>query len=157
VHLSRLAVELARAELADPPDARRVARLAWVMFAELVVTAHAALAARRHLAAVIAGGPAAAETPRYVTALAAELAAASTASPADPDRVAAAAWRILSTLGEATVARAAYLGTLARQFPAVTETGTIITWYGMPISWVPDSPGATTHVRRLAAVPRGAR
>jgi hypothetical protein len=154
-HLSLLAAELAGAQLAVPPDPRRVARLAWTIFGELVQAAHAALAAGLRLAVAIPGSLTAeageprqvrlgvwhgrAETAGYVIGLAAELAAASTASPADPDRVAAAAWRILSTLGEATFARAAYLETLARHYSPAGGPGAVLTWDGAPTNYTPDS------------------
>jgi hypothetical protein len=162
-HLSLLAAELAGAQLADPPDPRRVAWLAWKIFGELVEAAHAAIAAGVRLATAIAGSlPVAAGQPRqvrivvwhgpaetagYVIGLAAELAAASTDSPADPDRLAAVAWRILSTLGEATFACAAYLETLAQQFSPAAAPGANLAWDGPPASCSPVSAAGPLLLR----------
>ena len=156
-HLSELAVTLAGAELASPQDPGRVARLAWVILSELIATACYALAVRLRLAAVIPGGSAAAaDEPRYFTGLAAELAAAAAARPADQDRVAAAAWRILSTLGEVTFALAGYLRILARPCPPSARPGPIITWSARTAGRVPDVPEAAPDARPLNAALGGA-
>jgi hypothetical protein len=97
-HLSSLAVALAGAELASPPDPGRLARLAWMILGELTVAAYATPGPGLTPAAVIAGAQS--ETSRHLAGLAADLAAAEAAIPPDQDRVAAVAWRILSRLGE---------------------------------------------------------
>jgi hypothetical protein len=121
-HLSGLAVALAGAQLAVPPDPGRVARLGWTIFAELEVAANARPGTRGTLPAAISstrhGGPgyrravirlrvaeALLGPGLRLAGLAAELAAAEASSPPDQDHVAAVAWRILSALGEVTCLR----------------------------------------------------
>lgn len=121
-HHSGLAVALAGAQLADPPDPGRVARLGWTIFAELAVAANAVPGTRVTLPAAISatrpGGPrnrravirlhvadALPGTGLRLAGLAAELAEAEASSPPDQDHVAAVAWRILSALGEVTCLR----------------------------------------------------
>jgi hypothetical protein len=121
-HLSGLAVALAGAQLADPPDPGGVGRLAWRILGELAlapavvpgtsVLLRAAVSVTRHGGsgnhrAVIGFRVADARlgTGLSLADFAAELAAAEAASHPDQDRVAGVGWRILSTLGEVTWVR----------------------------------------------------
>ena len=121
-HLNRLAVALAGAQLADPPDPGQVGRLAWNILGELAGAAAAVPGTGVTLPAAISAAqcsgsgnhrPVIGFHVAYarlgpglsLAGLAAELAAAEAASPPDQDRVADVAWRILSTLSEVTWVR----------------------------------------------------
>jgi hypothetical protein len=179
-HLSGLAVALAGAQLADPPDPGRLAQLAWMILGELTVAAYTTPGPGLNPAAVIAGAQA--ETSRYLAGLAADLAAAESAIPPDPDRVAAVAWRILSRLGEFSCAygpaglpAALAVTPIERMSGYQVRTGqivpaqadqkpprgskpvTILTWHGMPIGWSPSPAATSRRSRRRALALRGAR